>query len=425
MVGKDFEPEYLVTLDELFHAHWSAERHMRANLLREAVARLWPDGHPTRLMQIAGTSGKGSVTHYLAQGLCAFGRTGSWTGPHLFDYAERFHINGEVAKHADLARIYRQRLVPLQDHFTRHWTSLGFEELGILMALCLFEEYRLDWGLMEVFCGGRYSPLMALPMAVCLLTNVGEDHLDTLGREPWQRALEKAGIARAAVPFLTTAEGDCLDWALRAARAEGAEARAVTAAEVAAVESLLPEPMPRHVVLNLSLAVAAIRTVFPTAELGALLASMQARLPARFWLMEPRVIVDVAHNADKIDRLLDELRAALPGRRFVFVLGLTHRRDPLAVFAPLLPVAVRIVVTSASHAGQDPAVLGQALAALHPAVRVEPDPRQALRSAREALADDEVLVLTGSTYTVDQALNPNPYLREANASYGRRYRVGR
>ncbi len=422
MTGKSFEPDYLVALDEIFHAHWSAERRMRINLLREAVARLWPDGHPTRLMQIAGTSGKGSVTHYLAQGLRAFGRTGSWTGPHSFDYAERFHINGEVADHGDLARIYHQRLCPLQDHFTRNWISLGFEELGILMALCLFEEHRVDWGLMEVFSGGRYSPLMALPMAACLLTNIGEDHMDKLGREPWQRSLEKAGIARKAVPFLTTAEGECRQWAIQTAAAAGAEIHAISAAELETVQHLLPEPLPQHVVHNLTLAVAAIRRVYPEAEVGALLASMPARLPARFWRVEPRVIADVAHNADKINALIDELCLAFPGYRFVFVLGLTRNRDPRSVFARLLEVANRIIVTSASHAGQNPVELGHILGEFHGAVSVEPIPRIALDKARQALTEDEVLVVTGSTYTVDQALNPNAYLREVNGSSGRRYK---
>ena len=51
-----------------------------------------PYGHPARFVHIAGTNGKGSVAHYLEQGLRFAGSTGSWTGPHVFDYGERFHV---------------------------------------------------------------------------------------------------------------------------------------------------------------------------------------------------------------------------------------------------------------------------------------------------------------------------------------------
>ena len=60
---------------------------------------------------------------------------------------------------------------------------------------------------MESGVGGRYTPLMALPAAASIVTNVGDDHPVTLGDELWQRAMEKAGVARPGMPFFTAATG--------------------------------------------------------------------------------------------------------------------------------------------------------------------------------------------------------------------------
>jgi dihydrofolate synthase/folylpolyglutamate synthase len=208
---ESFEPAYLVTLDEIFHSPWAAGKRQRMFYLREAVNHYWPNGHPSRLIHVTGTNGKGSVIHYLEQGFPA--RTGSWTGPHVFDYAERFHIDGKIVDHEEIVKIYRDTLLPYQDHFMKKYpgNALSFAELGILLALHLFEKYKVEWGMMEVGAGGRYTPLMALDMAACILTNVGEDHPQTLGAEPWQRALEKAGIARPGIPFFTAAEEPTLE----------------------------------------------------------------------------------------------------------------------------------------------------------------------------------------------------------------------
>ena len=237
MTDHSFDPRYLVTLDEIYHSHWIAKKKRRIAFLREAVADFWPNGHPSRLIHITGTNGKGSVAHFLEQGLGFSGNTGSWTGPHVFDYAERFHINGKQVDHAEIASIYRETLEPYQARFMRSHPreSLSFAELGILLALHLFDRHTVSWGVMEVGAGGRYTPLMALDMAACVLTNIGDDHPKSLGTEVWQRALEKAGIARPGIPFFTAATGSAKEYVCRTALAEGAEVFALEQAELEAV----------------------------------------------------------------------------------------------------------------------------------------------------------------------------------------------
>ncbi len=414
-----FDPLYLVTLDELYHSHWAARKKRRIALMREAVAAFWPKGHPTRLIHVTGTNGKGSVSHYLEQGLRLAGVAGSWTGPHVFDYAERFHINGESVDRAEIVAIYRDALEPCQRRLTteRPGESLSFAEQGVLLALHLFERRGAAWGVMEVGAGGRYTPLMALDMSACVLTNIGDDHPKTLGAAVWQRALEKAGIARPGKPFFTAAEGEALAYVGKTAAAQGAEVVSLSDEEIRAVHRIDPS-RPDYQCRNLALACAAIRHFYPNARHDALLARMNAGLPGRFSRLADNVIADIAHNPDKVARLAEHLAMAYPGRRFCFLVGLTRHRDPRAVFAPLAPLAKRMTATGASYPGQDPESLAAGLRELFGAVEAIADPREAYRRELARLGDGDILVLTGSAYMIDQALNPDPYVRHLNASYG-------
>jgi len=189
-----------------------------------------------------------------------------------------------------------------------------------------------------------------------------------------------------------------------------------------ALAPFLPPDQPAFVHRNLALAGTVVRHFYPDAAPEALFARMRRRLPARFWEPTPGVVVDVAHNPDKIARLAEELHSRYPGRRCRFLLGLSRSRDPLKVFAPLLPLATELVVTSASHAGQDPAAVAEVLKTRFAATRADADPCRAYQTARAACGEAELLVVTGSAYMIDQALNPDPFVRETNACYGRRYK---
>ena len=430
MTNKSFEPGYLVALDEIYHSHWAARKRHRIEILREAVTYFWPDGHPAKLLHITGTNGKGSVAHYLEQGLRFAGNTGSWTGPHVFDYAERFHINGEIASHKDIVSIYRNKLIPYQQSrgatpvgkdrgTTPAGESLSFAELGILITLHLFEKYNVAWGIMEVGAGGRYTPLMALNMAACLLTNVGADHPKTLGTELWQRALEKAGIARKEAPFFTSAVDPALSYVRKTAEAEGAEVYAVHQRDITEIKTVMGE-QPEFKLRNMALAVKLIRHFHPEFDFKQSIPGMTGSLTARFKKAADNILVDVSHNADKIGKLAEQLNFTYPGRKFRFIIGLTRSRDARDVFAPLIQLANHIVVTGASYAGQDPHEIAEILKNDFGKIEVIPEPEKAFIIEKERLKKDEILVLTGSAYMIDQALNSNPYIRHLNATYGRR-----
>jgi len=197
---------YYNTVDQIFHSEWSTPKLARLELLRESIQTLWPTGHPTRLIHVAGSAGKGSTCRFLEMGMAQFGNTAAYMGPHLFDYRERFSINGEFVSRADLVEAWETRIkshcvqLALRNPHNVH----SFLETSILMALALFEKYEVRWAAMETGIGGRYDQTRALDVEATLLTNVGSDHAYMLGSEQWQRTLDKAGIARPGVPFFTS-----------------------------------------------------------------------------------------------------------------------------------------------------------------------------------------------------------------------------
>ncbi|MEZ4862660.1 MAG: hypothetical protein R3C14_15200 [Caldilineaceae bacterium] len=425
---------YYNVVDQIYHAEWSTAKLARLELLRESIATLWPQGHPTRLIHVAGTGGKGSTCRFLEVGLGCAGKTGAFMSPHLFDYRERFSINGEFVSQEDVQWAWEERIRPHCIRLTlrNHQHTHTFHEVSILIALALYEKHEVKWAAIETSVGGRYDQTRALDVVATALTNVGSDHAHMLGKELWQRTLDKAGVARRGIPFFTSdrnpANLPIIESVCRATDAplhvvgENAVAELVQGLErhhlAVEAEALLNATYQKW---NAALAYAVVRHLCPElAEEQLLRAFSQARLLGRFWHVEGNIYADIAHNLEKIAALAGELQDRFGDRSKILVVGISGKRAPGQVFAALAKVAKAIVVTGASYKGQDPGKVQQELAALTQGipVLVIAEPRQALEVAQAMQHDDDLIILTGSTYMIEQVLNPDPYLRSLSNSFG-------
>lgn len=415
-----FEPAYLSALDEIYHPSWLARKLRRRYLLQKCIQDIWPAGHPCRFIMVTGTNGKGSVCMALQGLLTRAGAVGAWTGPHVYDYAERIHVNGQPLSHQHLAEIYWTRLRPLQEQ--RVWEGqdlLSFAELGILLALHCFEIAECRWAVMEVGAGGRYTPLMALSHAALVLTNVGQDHPQTLGKHWWQRVLEKAGAAQPGQLLVSGVDEDQWPFVERIGLANGALPRSVHPIQGSWLKS---QPhLSAYQRLNLALAYATVRWLEPQLAIPDDWPQVLSQQPARYQHHKARVLVDVAHNRDKLTALVGRIRHDYPTANIHLLVALSRERPVLETLEPLFKLnPKRWVVTSASYAGVDPSILASALQQSGQLVEVIADPKLAYSVVEAAMGDNDLLVMTGSAYMIDQALNPNLFLRELNASFGRR-----
>lgn len=429
---KPFDALYYRTVDEIYHERWSTHKLLRIRWLARSIAHFWPQGHPSRLVHVAGTNGKGTVCRLLESALARAGGAGCLCNPHLFDYAERYSINGETLSHERITRLWHDVVQPhsLDRAEVNEDRALSFAEAGILLALHAFAENGLGWGIVETGVGGRYSPSMATSPVLCLLTNVGVDHVQTLGSEEWQRALEKAGIIRSGVPLLTAAEGEALHVISSLADQEAVPLHVIDATEVSRLQEAWLDHDPQaarvatHTWTNRCTAWQALGLLGAQPAFPEFIDAVQSSvpLPGRFWEAAPNLIADVAHNKDKMLSLRRNLDHTFPDRPLRVVLGLSRNRPLEPILAQIADRCRAIVFTSASYAGRPPEeLLGECTTDWPqlPATVIQ-DPVRALDAAMQERKDDELVLLTGSAYSIDQALNPDPVLKRLNAEYGRR-----
>jgi dihydrofolate synthase/folylpolyglutamate synthase len=157
-------------------------------------------GHPHRhykTIHVAGTNGKGSVSHSLAAILQASGmRVGLYTSPHLLDFRERMRVNGECVDEeyvVDFVAKHREFFEPLHP---------SFFELTTAMAFDWFYRQHVDVAVMEVGLGGRLDCTNIITPSLCVITNISLDHTKLLGDTRAKIAAEKAGIIKPGVPVV-------------------------------------------------------------------------------------------------------------------------------------------------------------------------------------------------------------------------------
>lgn len=147
--------------------------------------------HQLNCLHIAGTNGKGSTANYLRSVLESAGyRTGLFTSPHLINHNDRFRINNIPISDEDLL-MYINRTIPYWQPY-----SLTMFEIDTLIAIWFFLDHQVDWAVFEVGLGGRLDATNVIFGKVCVITNIGFDHMEYLGDTLGKIAFEKAGIIK-------------------------------------------------------------------------------------------------------------------------------------------------------------------------------------------------------------------------------------
>jgi len=159
-------------------------------------------GHPHqnyKTVHVAGTNGKGSVSHMLAAVLQSAGyKTGLYTSPHLKDFRERIKINGEMISEDDVIKWVEK--YPIKNNLWEMEPS--FFELTAAMAFDYFAKMKVDIAIIEVGLGGRLDSTNIITPEVSVITNIGLDHTDLLGETLEKIAIEKAGIIKKDIPAI-------------------------------------------------------------------------------------------------------------------------------------------------------------------------------------------------------------------------------
>lgn len=151
----------------------------------------------TKFIHVAGTNGKGSVSHMLAAVLQSAGyRTGLYTSPHLKDFRERVKVNGQMI---DESRVvdFIERIKPFIESI-----QPSFFEITVAMAFDHFAAEGTDIAIIETGLGGRLDSTNIIEPVLSVITNIGWDHVQILGDTLEKIAMEKAGIIKPNIPVV-------------------------------------------------------------------------------------------------------------------------------------------------------------------------------------------------------------------------------
>jgi dihydrofolate synthase/folylpolyglutamate synthase len=355
-------------------------------------------------VHIGGTNGKGSVASMVYAALRAAGyRTGLYTSPHLVDVRERMVVD-ERPITEDAFAAWTTQLRPIIEAY-----EASFFEATTAIAFADFAARGVDVAVVEVGLGGRLDSTNVIRPAVTAVTNVEMDHTEYLGNTLAAIATEKAGIAKAHVPFvLGDPKPETADILRRGAVAAGAHVVEVPADAAYGGALRLQGAHQRR---NAAVAVAILEALGPTrpTDAEAVAAGLAAAwVPGRFdhrglWLF------DVAHNPAGMATLARSLVDSPVRGPLHAMLGFMRDKDAEAMIHTMASVAEQIWITSPPSAPVERQPDLEAMArSLEGPVRVQPDFDRCLAEAADGAG---TVLVAGSFHTVGDAMVRLPGFR--------------
>lgn len=334
---------------------------------------------PPKVVHVVGTNGKGSVTAMLAAAFEEAGlRTGRFISPHVVDFRERIAV--------DNAWIPEEAVLEFVRSLPRLEPAPAFFELTLALALAHFAHEQVDIAVVEAGVGARHDATSALEN-VCgvVITQIGRDHLETLGPTLRDVARDKADAVREGVPTITGTTGEALEVIREMATERRSPLYIRTSHDL---RFRLPETAnlsrtERH---NRQLAAALLR-LHGIGE-AAIRTGLEARLPARaerFWVADKEVLLDGAHNPSAAGALLEHTRAP-----FVLLFGAFPKKLGAETLGVLEPHAKHIILTNASP--------GETNALQREGLTFVAEPTAALETALSHCEAGNQVVVAGSFY---------------------------
>lgn len=390
-------------------------------------------GHPHKqykTIHVAGTNGKGSVSNLLASVLMEAGfKTGLYTSPHLRDFRERIRVNNQMIDQASVIDFVNNHLDFIESH------SPSFFELTMGMAFDHFAKQQVDVAVIEVGLGGRLDSTNIITPDLCIITNIGKDHMALLGNTLEQIAGEKAGIIKLGIPVVI---GEVLpetenvfrnksremnaplifaqaryDVALATRSADFRQIMQVDGLQGSGFKDLVTPLMGFYQHKNTATVLTAIDELvqmgYPITKdhiyKGFNNILNNTSFMGRWQILgtNPLVICDTGHNEDGIRQVTAQLKAT-PYKKLHMVIGMVNDKDISSVIN-LLPTDAEYYFTKAAIARsldeKELALLAQK-AGLNG--NTYPSVTKAIAAAKKNASVNDLIFIGGSTFVVAEAV---------------------
>lgn len=385
----------------------------------EFLAAIGNPQDAVRVIHVAGTSGKTSTAYYAAALLRAAGhKVGLTVSPHVDEINERVQI--------DLVPLPEQQfcaeLSTFLDIVEANHATLTYFELLVAFAFWEFARQKVDYAVVEVGIGGLADATNVITREdkVCVITDIGLDHQNVLGDTLGEIAAQKAGIIQLHNSvFCYQQASEIMAPIQKRAAQKRADLHLITATPSSALEAL-----PLFQQRNLTLAQAAVAFLLDVqVETELLHAAATVRIPARmetFQYQGKTIILDGAHNAQKLTALRQSMAARYPDQPVAALVSFAARRGDRVetATAEIARMAEHIIVTSFGAASdgmpysEDPAIIA-AHCKSHGALQVSVVPRPERAFDTLLRSPEKILLVAGSFFLLNHI---RPRLRELLAS---------
>lgn len=425
------------------------ENQLREMALLELLGN--PHQHYTSTL-IAGTKGKGSTAAFIERVLRQAGvRTGLYTQPDLHTFRERTRVNGRLIREEEMAALVPKiRACVEQIQKRREFGPFITYEVATALTFLYFDRQHVEHAVIEVGIGGRLDATNILHQLVSVITSISYDHIHILGNTLTQIATEKAGIIKPNGLLVTSAQApEALQAIASVVRQREAHMVRIGSDDSDPVQADvetgdLPPLMYRYRLeerseawqrftisapdqlytgLEIPLAgqhqlenaTAALATLDLLREHGLLWDEDALRegfrsvhWSARMEVVghEPTIVVDGAHNADSIQKLLQALYDTFKARRLVFVFSPNQDKDLVGMVRALADIDAVVLTLMKNPRATPIEHLEKLFADYAPRVAVynEQESDKAMDLARTLVQADDLICVTGSLYLAAEAL---------------------
>lgn len=363
-----------------------------------------------RVVHIAGTSGKTSTAYYMAELLKAAGKkVGLTVSPHIDTIRERVQIDGVPLREEEFCKLLGEFLEIIKAAVEKP----TYFELLYAFAIWVFEGQHVDYAVVETGMGGLHDATNVITKAakVCAITDIGLDHTHILGESLGEITAQKVGIVQPGNHlFMYEQDAEVMKVIAENLKSKQATLHLVKTATLA---NHMPAFQQRNWILAHSVyEYLAKRDALPHLTRQALGKTMTLHIPGRMEIRQlhgKTLIMDGAHNAQKMSSFLDSFRQLYPNDRPVILVGLKDGKEYAEVVSALTAVANRVIAT-AFHTTQDLPVRSMSPEELAQAFSFAGIKASAISEQHEAYrallnGDEKVCIITGSFYLLSQIRN--------------------
>ncbi len=390
--------------------------------IEQACGALGNPQQKLKLIHVAGTNGKGSVSAMLQQMLSTSGyRVGLFTSPHLVRVHERFRINETEINDIQLEQILKEI-----DQTLSPSPVLSFFELCTLIAFLHFSHEKVDVAIIETGLGGRLDSTNLITPCVSVITEIGLDHEEILGHGIEKITREKAGILKPHVPVVCGTKNEEAQKIIQ----EIAKERNCPLFQVSPPrlnddhsfnvkqwKNLRTSLIGNHQAQNAAIAMEVLEVllmgvknipseVFLEKNIRQALLSVQ--WPGRMeWVQHhPDILFDGAHNPQGIEALVETLYQLNPLQKWKILFGATQGKEISKMLQELEKIGEEILLcpfeNSRSLNWKDPFEMK-----LKIPTKIKGNAFETFQETVKGLKEGQSLLVTGSLYLVGEIKRMN------------------